>query len=321
MRYFELSSGQKMPSFGLGTWQSNEGLVYQAVLEAIKLGYKHIDCAPIYGNEPEVGKALKEALNANLITREDLWVTSKLWNNHHAAEDVEPALKQTLSDLKLEYLDLFLIHWPVACIRDVIHAQRGEDFLSLEKAPLSETWQAMEECVEKGLVRAIGVSNFSVKKLGQLQQAARISPAVNQVELHPFLQQNTLLEYCKKNDIRLTAYAPLGSPGRPEEMKGQGETSLLDHPEIVSIAQKHGVPAGQVLIQWAITRGTVAIPKSVNPQRIKENIGALDLTLDQEDMIAISNMDRHHRYVDGSFFEAPGSPYTLENIWDEQAGG
>ncbi|WP_028581182.1 aldo/keto reductase [Desulfogranum japonicum] len=318
MQYFKLSGGQEMPVFGLGTWKSEKGEVYRAVCESVQQGYNHVDCAPIYGNEPEVGEALSEVLRSGQIARKDLWVTSKLWNDAHAPENVLPALQKTLSDLHLEYLDLFLIHWPVVFAPGVGYPQSGDEFLPLEALPISETWKAMEECVKKGLVRAIGVSNFSIKKLDQLLRTAVIAPAVNQIELHPFLQQKDMLAYCADKNVRLTAYAPLGSGDRPDRMKGADEPSLLKHPVIADVAAKHGATPGQILIKWAVTRGTVVIPKSVNPKRIKENIESLSIDLDQEDMEQIASLDRHFRYVTGSFWQPPGSPYTMENLWDEK---
>ncbi|PIE58094.1 MAG: aldehyde oxidoreductase [Desulfobulbus propionicus] len=306
-----------MPLFGLGTWKAGKGEVYQAVCEAVKQGYTHIDCAPIYGNEPEIGRALSHILSSKMIERRNLWVTSKLWNDAHAADKVQPALEKTLSDLRLDYLDLYLIHWPVVFAPGAGYPKTGEGFLPLEQLPISATWQAMEACVDKGLARVIGVSNFSIKKLDRLLETARILPAVNQIELHPFLQQNEMIRYCQKKGIQLTAYSPLGSQDRPKGLKDSREPVLLEHPVIQETAVKHGATPGQVLISWAIARETAVIPKSVHPERIKENIEALDLCLDQDDMNTIASLDRHFRYVTGSFWQVPGSPYTMENLWDE----
>lgn len=307
-----------IPALGLGTWKSNKGEVYGAVRHALQIGYRHIDCAPAYTNEEEVGAAIKEAVKTQKIQRDSLWVTSKLWNNAHIPEDVEPALKKTLADLQLEYLDLYLIHWPVAFRPQVFFPKGAADYLPLEQVPIIETWQALEACVGKGLVRQIGVCNFSTKKLGDLIAKASIAPMMNQIELHPYLQQQEMLKFCRENEVLLTAYSPLGSSDRPKGMKKKDEPTLLDNGELGKIAAKHKVSVAQVLISWALARETVVIPKSVNEQRLQQNFDALNLQLDEEDMAAIAKLDMGYRLVDGAFFAAPGSGYTVAGIWDEE---
>jgi len=194
-----------IPIIGLGTWKSKPGQVYAAVKEAITAGYRHIDCAPAYDNESEVGAAIGEMIKTGTVTREDLWVTSKLWNNAHQPDQVLPALLKTLHDLRLDYLDLFLIHWPVAFKAEVGYPRSREDWLSLAEMPLIDTWRAMEECVGKGVARHIGVSNFSIPKLDDLHRQATIPPLMNQVEIHPYLQQQAMLDYCRDRGIMLTA--------------------------------------------------------------------------------------------------------------------
>jgi len=306
-----------MSALGLGTWKSNPGEVYDAVLEAIKVGYRHIDCAMIYGNEKEIGKALQKAFSSGIVKREELWITSKLWCNSHGEANVMPALKSTLNNLQLDYLDLYLVHWPVALKPDVIFPEKGEDLLSLEERPIIKTWKGMEAMVSKGLTRHIGVCNFSIKKLKSLSAIAAIKPEMNQVEMHPFLQQSTLLEYCKKEGIYITAYSPLGSPDRSAQMKADNEPSLLENPVISAIAQKYGCSTAQILIAWALERGTSVIPKSVNAGRIKQNYEAESIQLDKEDMDQIAKLDRHFRYVNGKFWALPRSTYTVANLWDE----
>lgn len=306
-----------IPALGLGTWKAGKGEVYGAVRQALDIGYRHVDCAPAYNNEEEVGAALKERFAAKNVRREDVWVTSKLWNNAHIPEDVAPALKKTLKDLQLEYLDLYLIHWPVAFRPQVFFPKGPGDYLTPEEVPIIETWQAMEECVGQGLVRQIGVCNFSTKKLGDLLALASIAPMMNQIELHPYLQQEDMLRFCRDKDILLTAYSPLGSVDRPKGMKKQDEPSLLENPVIVEIGAKHQISSAQVLIGWALQRDTVVIPKSVNQERLQQNLAAADVVLDDEDMRAIQSLDMKYRYVDGGFFAAPGSGYTVAGIWDE----
>ncbi|WP_243397377.1 aldo/keto reductase [Crocosphaera subtropica] len=315
MKTLTLNNGNTIPQFGLGTWKSDPGKVKNAVKCALNIGYKHIDCAPIYGNEKEVGEGLAESFQEKVVKREDIFITSKLWNNRHYKQDVIPGLKQTLKDLQLDYLDLYLIHWPVAFKPDVNFPEEASALLPLSEVPLIETWQGMEQAIDEGLVKNIGVSNFSIKKLENIKSNSRIQPSMNQVECHPYLQQDQLLAYCKENDVALTAYSPLGSKDRPDFVKHDNEPILLENQVINKIAQKHQATIAQILIQWAIARGTVVIPKSVSPERIEENFAAQNIILDPEDMENIKALNQNYRYVDGSFFALSNSSYTVESIW------
>lgn len=316
MQMLSFAQGDSMPALGLGTWKSQPGEVYGAVKAALQLGYRHIDCAPIYGNEKEIGQALAESIAAGVVRREDVWLTSKLWNNAHLPQDVVPALKQTLADLQTPYLDLFLIHWPVAFKPEVGFPESGDGFLSLAQAPLAATWQAMEGAQAQGLARHIGVSNFSVKKLADLLKGAEQAPEMNQVELHPYLAQNELVSWCQARNIHATAYSPLGSPDRSSSLKRADEPVLLEDPVVASLAERlHTTPA-QVLLAWTLARGLAVVPKSVNPTRMAINLAAPKVKLDAAAMQELAALDRNHRYVDGSLWAMPGSSYTLETLWD-----
>jgi alcohol dehydrogenase (NADP+) len=312
--------GSALPMLGLGTWNAPPGEVGAAVTEALRLGYRHIDCAAIYGNEAEIGTALNTAIAEGMVKREELWITSKLWNNAHAPADVEPALRRTLADLQLEYLDLYLIHWPVAFRPGVLMPETAEDLLPLDERPIAATWGAMETAVEQGLCRHIGVSNFGMATLENLVGQARIRPAMNQVELQPYLQQNELLAFCQARGIQLTGYSPLGSAGRPALLRPPGEPVLLEDPTIAAIAERRGLTPAQVVLRWALQRGTAVIPKSVSPARLAENLAAAEgdpaaTDLPPDDMAAIAGLDRGRRYIDGSIWVKPGGPYALETLW------
>ena len=317
MKTITLNDGNALPAFGLGTWKSKPGEVKAAVIEAVKAGYRHVDCAWIYGNESEVGDALSELFEGGVVTRDELWITSKLWNDRHRAEHVESGIRETLANLKLDRLDLYLIHWPVALKHGVVFPESASDLVSLDDVPIAETWGAMEKLVDAGLTRSIGVSNFSVNRLRRVSEGARIQPAVNQIELHPYLQQREMLDWCREAGVALTAYSPLGSRDRASALKAEDEPVLLEDEAIGAIAEKHDASPAQVLIAWALERGTSVIPKSVSPTRIRENLAATELSLDAEDMERIGALDRHRRYVDGRFWAKEGGPYTLQSLWDE----
>jgi len=313
MQKLQFTNKDQMPILGLGTWKSEPGEVGAAVREAIRIGYRHIDCAAIYGNEAEIGVVLEELIQSGEVRREELWITSKLWNNAHGKDQVPLALKKTLKDLRLDYLDLYLIHWPVAT--KTVFPSKGEDFLSHDKRPLSETWAGMEACVEKKLTRHIGVSNFNIANLETISRSATIKPEMNQIELQPLLAQKSLCEFCRQQNIHLTAYSPLGSPDRPEVMKNPDEPSLLANETVAAVAKAHNCSTAQVLIRWAIERGTAVIPKSVNPVRLAENLAVADMTLTSDDMAEMAKLDVGFRYVDGKFWTLEGSPYTLDGLW------
>ncbi|XP_041863192.1 aldo-keto reductase family 1 member A1-B [Melanotaenia boesemani] len=292
-----LNTGRKMPFLGLGTWKSEPGKVKKAVMWALEAGYRHIDCAAIYGNEVEIGEALQETLGPDKpLRREDVFITSKLWNTHHHPDDVEPALLKTLRDLKLEYLDLYLIHWPHAFQRgDNAFPKHEDGSLLYDYTDYKLTWAAMEKLVEKGLVRSIGLSNFNSRQIDDILAVANIKPTVLQVESHPYLAQEELLTHCRDRGLVMTAYSPLGSPDRA--WKDPDEPVLLQEPVIGLLAEKYKKSVAQIILRWQIQRGVVTIPKSVTECRIKENIQVFDFTLEAEEVKSITALNRGWRYI------------------------
>lgn len=304
--YATLNTGQKMPCVGLGTWKSKPGEVRDATLAALKAGYVHIDCAEIYENEEEVGDAISQALKEGVITRDEVFITSKLWNTDHAKDQVGPACRKTLKHLGLDCLDLYLIHWPIT-------GNKGPKV----DPPLEETWKAMEDLVDKGLVKAIGVSNYSISKMQALMEYARIPPAVLQVEIHPYFRNDDLILWCREKGIHVTAYSSLGSPDSASMFANRKNVpKLMDHPVVKEVAESSGHNVGQVLLRWGVQRGLTVLPKSVNPSRIASNLQLFDWQLTEEEFEKLSTFEEQYRMLDGSFWLHPQGPYkTVEDLW------
>ena len=315
MKTLKFQNGDTMHAIGLGTWKASGNELKDAVKDAVYAGYRHIDTAKNYGNEEIIGEALAEIFAEGKIFREDIFITSKLWNDAHAEGQVIPALQDSLKKLKLNYLDLYLIHWPVAFRNGIDFPKKPDDYLTPEEAPIIDTWLQMEKAKNDGIAKHIGVSNFSEKKLRDLISKATQKPEMNQVELHPLLQQNSLLEYCKSEDILITAYSPLGSGDRSSAMKGKDEPNMLDIDVLTEIARDRSATVAQVLISWHNHRGCAAIPKSTTKEHIISNFKAADVVLTDSDMIKIAKLDRHFRYINGKFFEEASKGY--ENLYDE----
>jgi len=299
-----LITGDKIPYIGLGTFGSDSvpaNLVAETVKKAIYSGYRHIDCASVYGNEKNIGYVLNEIFNSGFLKREDLWITSKVWNDMH--DKVEESCRKSLADLQLDFLDLYLVHWPFPNYHppkcDV--TSRSPSAKPYIHENYMKTWRQMEKLVETGLVKNIGTSNMTVPKLELLLKDARIKPAVNEMELHPHFQQPELFKLCFNNNIQPVGYCPLGSPGRPERDRTPEDTVDLEDRTILSIAERMKITPAQVAIKWAVQRGQIPIPFSVN--HYLENIEAVITDpLNEDDMKAISVIDKKCRLIKGQVF-------------------
>ncbi|MFY9306618.1 MAG: aldo/keto reductase [Bacillota bacterium] len=316
----KLYTGAEIPAIGLGTFGSDKYTgeeIAASVVGAASVGYRHFDCAAVYGNEHLIGESLEIIMKGG-IKREDLWITSKLWNDKHGEKDVIPACKKSLKDLRLDYLDLYLVHWPFPNhhppgappgyrdpnSRPYIH----EEYMT--------TWQQMERLVEMGLVRHIGTSNMTIPKLKLVLRDAKIKPACNQMELHPHFQQPELFRFCIDNDIVPVGFCPIGSPSRPERDRTPEDTAAIEDPVIVRIAERLGVHPAVVCVKWAVQRGQVPIPFSVRRAQYLSNIRCtITEPLTEQDMKDIEGIDRNCRLIKGQVFLWEGAK-SWEDLWD-----
>lgn len=315
----------EIPRIGFGLWKIPREDTAASVVEAVRAGYRHFDSAADYANEAETGEGLSQAIAEGLVTREELWVTSKLWNTFHNPEHVEEACRKTLSDLRLDYLDLYLIHFPIALEYVPIDVRYPPEWLHdpdapdpvMKRAPvpLHETWMAMETLVQKGLVNRIGVCNYNTALIHDLMSYATIKPAMLQIEAHPYLTQEKLIRCARGYGIDVTAFSPLGAQSYFELGMADSGESLLGAAPVMVAAQAHKKTSAQVLLQWGVQRGTAVIPKTSKPDRMRENIDIDDFELSAVEMAAISALNQNRRFNDpGVFAEAAFN--TFHPIYD-----
>jgi alcohol dehydrogenase (NADP+) len=314
----KLYTGAALPAIGLGTFGSDSvsaSEIAEAVKGAAAVGYRHFDCASVYGNEAKIGASL-EQIQGGGISREDLWITSKLWNDKHGENDVIAQCRKSLADLRLKYLDLYLIHWPFPNFHppgcDV--TARAADAKPYIQENFMKTWRKMEELVDMGLVRHIGTSNMTIAKLKLVLRDARIKPAVNEMELHPHFQQPELFQFVVDNGIQAVGYCPIGSPGRPERDRTPEDTAPTDDPVIMKIAQCHQIHPAVVCIKWAVQRGQTPIPFSINNYRANL-AGVVGDPLTGDEMHEIAAIDRNCRLIKGQVFLWKDGQ-TWEDLWD-----
>jgi len=301
-----------IPSVGLGFWKIPNASTAQMTYDAVRLGYRHLDCAADYGNEPEVGQGISRVLGDRLCGRDDLWITSKLWNTYHRASHVRRACERTLRDLQVDHLDLYLIHFPIALAYVPFEhrypagwffdPQAESPKMIPDSVPIAETWGAMERLVEAGLVRSIGVSNFGVSLIRDLLSTASKRPSVLQIESHPYLVQPKLIRYCESEEIAVTAFSPLGAPSYVPLGMAQASDSVLLQPSVLEIAEAVQRTPAQVVLRWGVQRGTAVIPKTEKLERLKENISLFDFELSEAQMNAIAALDRGQRFNDPGVF-------------------
>ena len=301
-----------MPRVGFGLWKVPQDVCAKTVSKAIEIGYRHLDSASDYGNEKEVGEGIKAAIDQGFCQREDLWVTSKLWNTYHHPDHVRSALERTLEDLQLEYIDLYMIHFPISLEYVPFEERYPPEWFNdpdspnpkmiPSKVPLSDTWHAMELLKQDGMVKYLGIGIYSTALIHDLMSYSQIKPAMLQVESHPQLTQEKLIRLAKSYDIEVTAFSPLGSISYEEIGGAEEKESLLKNEMIQSAAKELGISAAQLILSWAINRGTAIVVKSIDETRMKENLDASMIELDQSILDQISALNINKRYNDPGIF-------------------
>ncbi|XP_054161903.1 1,5-anhydro-D-fructose reductase-like [Oppia nitens] len=301
-----LVNGKKIPIIGLGTYAltSDQNVMTKVINEAIDFGYRHIDTAYIYENEELIGRALNEIFQNNKTKRDDLFITSKVWNTYHKREQVVEAMKLSMNMLGVDYLDLALVHWPLAYRSGTgslrpLNANNMTDDINIS---VVETWKGMEDAYKLGLAKSIGVSNFNSQQLTLILKEAFLKPVINQIEVHPYLSQEKLVEFCKSNSISVTAYCPLGKATK----------EILNDPVLTDIATNNNKTVAQVMLRWLIQRDIVVIPKTSKTNRLSENINIFDFQLTDEEMKSIFSLNKNQRIITSTLSaNNPNYPFAI----------
>ena len=317
--HITLASGRSIPSIGMGTFGSDKYSpeeVSAAVAGAIRFGYRFFDCASVYGNESQIGKVFEEMFLQGVVKREDLFVTSKVWNDMHGK--VHESITKTLSDLRLSYVDAYFVHWPFpnyhapGCDGD----SRNPASVPFSVEHFMSVWKQMEDIFQKGLVRHLGMSNMTISKLKAVLPLCKIKPELIEIEQHPSFQQQELFDYCNESNITVIGYCPIGSPNRPERDKTPDDVADIELPEVVSVANAHGIHGALVCIKWAVQRGSIPIPFSVKEKNYQSNLCAVtENPLTQDEMELLKKAERNCRLVKGQVFLWPGAK-DWNDLWD-----
>ncbi|MCG8309123.1 MAG: aldo/keto reductase [Cytophagales bacterium] len=315
----KLYNGAEIPAVGLGTFGSDRfghEEIANAVKEAIRSGYRHIDCAAVYMNEKYIGKAIAEVIEEGTVKREELWITGKVWNDRH--DEVEEACRESLDDLRLDYLDLYLVHWPFpnyhapGCDVD----SRSPNAVPFKIENFMKTWRQMETLVEKGMVKNIGTSNMTQAKMELLLKDARIKPVVNEMELHPCFQQQELFDFMIENKIQPIGFCPIGSPTRPDRDKTENDAVDIEDPAVQKIAERLNIHPAVVCVKWAVQRGQIPIPFSVHKNEYMSNLeAAIKDPITEEEMEELKSAEQNSRLIKGQVFLWEGAK-GWKDLWD-----
>ena len=317
----KLANGQEIPCIGMGTFGSDRFTgeeVAGAVKGAIEIGYRLFDCAAVYGNEHLIGEVFKDAITEGVVAREDLFITSKVWNDKHL--EVHPSLKKSLQDLKIDYVDAYFVHWP---FRNYHAPFAKPDDRNPDSKPFSvdefmETWYQMEEAYDQGLIKNLGMSNMTIPKLEAVLPLCRIKPALIEMELHPSFQQPELFDYCVERKIQPIGFCPIGSPSRPERDRTPVDINDMEIPELVEIAKKYGVHPAIICLKWSVQKGAIPIPFAARKDQYVSNLlSTVETPLTEEEMKILATVDQNCRLIKGQVFlweHASG----WEDLWDHE---
>ncbi|XP_025086951.1 aldose reductase-like [Pomacea canaliculata] len=307
-------TGDRMPAIAYGTWTvwlSKPGEIYSGVKAALDAGYRHIDTAWVYDTEDEIGQAIADKIEEGAIKREDLFITTKIWDNYHSRERVKLNVERSLARLQTTYVDMVLVHWPTSFKDGDDNFPKDENGKIIYSTHdiVEDIWRGMEDCVDAGLTRNIGLSNFNSQQIQRIVDAARIPPTNLQIEINPNFTNDKLVEFAQSKNIVVSSYAPLGAPGRP--WRDSTDPCAIEDPVIINIAKSKGKSPAQVIIRWHLQRGLAVCVKSVNPERIRSNIDVFDFELSEEEMASIKGLNRNFRlYLQDICIEHPEYPFN-----------